>query len=265
MRRFRPVNPELALFEGRHLVRGARRVLAVTAHPDDLEAVAGGTLRLMALAGSTIDVAMLTGGEEQSGQRSNLGQIRRLEERHAAGILGYAEVHALGFRDLSLSRASELESRLGELWERVQPEVVFSFDPSFPDPLLAHPDHLTAGRVTLNLARRDPRGAPRVYFYGTRDTNVMVDIGPVINDKIRAVLAHRSQLKLPPAVYGLLLRAYARLYGSPIQALYGEGFRALSLPRPGVRAGASRWTPRRRFRPVPQRPRPVGPGIAPGP
>lgn len=240
-RALRPANPELALLLGRGLVRGARRVLAVTAHSDDLEATAAGTLRLMALAGSEIHVAVLSDGRQQANRRSNLGEIRRLEEQHAATILGYTRVHPLGFRDLSLSRATEVEPRLRDLWREIRPEVVFSFDPSFPEPYLVHPDHLTAGRVVLNIARTDLGRDVEIYFYATRDTNVVVDIGPVIHDKIESVVAHRSQLKGPRFIYTMLIRAYGRLRGLSTEMAYAEGFRALSLPDLKDPAMEGRW------------------------
>ncbi|MFZ5435361.1 MAG: PIG-L deacetylase family protein [Bacillota bacterium] len=108
--------------------------MAVTAHPDDLEAVAGGPLRLTALAGSEIEVVVLSDGRQQQiTRRSNLGEIRGLEESHAANILGYHKVHQLGFRDLSLSRIGEIEPRLREIWDALRPEVVFAFPLVFPN------------------------------------------------------------------------------------------------------------------------------------
>lgn len=240
-RGFRPANAELALFEGLELVRGPKRVLAVTAHPDDLEALAGGTLRLMALSGSEIHVAVLSDGRQQSNWRSNLGQIRKLEEEHAANILGYSRVHYLGFRDLSLSRIPELGPALESLWDNVKPEVLFTFDPSFPEPYIVHPDHLTAGRIVLDIVRTRPDVA--VYFYGTSDTSVIVDISPVIHDKSQAVLAHRSQLQAPPAVYSLLMRVYAWLRGRPVQLKSAEGFRVLSLENLTARSSRGQWIP----------------------
>ena len=238
---YRPASAEIALLEGLELVRGAKRVLAVTAHPDDLEALAGGTLRLMALAGSQVHVAVLSDGRQQDNSRSNLGQIRSLEEMHAANIIGYAQVHELGFRDLSLSRISDIEQRLAELWEDVRPEVVLAFDPGFPEPYITHPDHLVTGRTVINLARSGKEAA--IYLYGTRDTSVVVDITPVLEDKVQSVLAHRSQLKTFPAFYGVLVRVYARMRGIPADVRYAEGFRMLDLKGLTRISSYGQWTP----------------------
>lgn len=241
MRSFRPPNSELAVLQGLELVRGRKRVLAVTAHPDDLEIVAGGTLRLMGLAGSTIDVAVLTGGGHQDNSRDDLGQVRQFEQDHAATILGYTRVHHLGLRDLSLSRLPDLEAALGQVWSRVEPEVVLAFDPSFPEPYMVHPDHLAGGRAVLNLARGDLGRGVAVYFYGTRETRVVVDIHPVLSDKVQAVLSHRSQLKAPAVFYRAATRLYARLRGLPAQLPYAEGFRALELPGLSSRVSRAQW------------------------
>jgi LmbE family N-acetylglucosaminyl deacetylase len=238
---YRPANAEIALLEGLELVRPARRVLAVTAHPDDLEALAGGTLRLMALAGSQVHVAVLSDGRQQTNARSNLGQIRRLEERHAATIIGYAQVHEFGFRDLSLSRLPDIAPRLSELWEDIEPDVVFAFDPSYPEPYITHPDHLVTGRSIINLARSGKNAS--VYFYGTRDTNVVVDITPVLEDKVQSVLAHRSQLKTFPVFYSILVRVYARMRGIPVDVRYAEGFRMLDVKGLTRVSSYGQWTP----------------------
>ncbi len=243
MRQYTPANAELALLQGYHLVRGAKRVLAVTAHPDDLEATTGGALRLMALAGSRIDVVVLSDGRQQDNGRSNLAEIRQVEQQHAGNILGYCNVYHLGFRDLSLSRMDELQPELLDLWRSVRPEVVFTFDPSFPEPYLAHPDHLTAGRVVLNILRGGHDPEPAVYFYGTADTSVIVDISSVIWDKVDAVVAHRSQLQTWPALYSLLIRLYGRLRGRPVQRSYAEGFRVLTMPRLSSQVQRGQWKP----------------------
>jgi LmbE family N-acetylglucosaminyl deacetylase len=241
MRGFRPPNSELAVLHGLELVRGRKRVLVVTAHPDDLEIVAGGTLRLMGLAGSSIDVAVLTDGGQQDNAREDLGQVRQFEQDHAAAILGYTRVHHLGLRDLSLSRLPEVEAALRRVWSRLKPEVVLAFDPSFPEPYMIHPDHLAGGRAVLNIARSDLGRGVGVYFYGTRETRVIVDIHPVLSDKVQAVLSHRSQLKAPPALYRAATRLYGRLRGMPAQLPYAEGFRALELPRLSARVSRARW------------------------
>ena len=64
--RLTPINPGLAARYGLHLTRAPQRVLAVTAHQDDLELFVGGTLRLLALAGSQITVVVATGGCQTS-------------------------------------------------------------------------------------------------------------------------------------------------------------------------------------------------------
>ncbi|MDP2872264.1 MAG: PIG-L deacetylase family protein [Bacillota bacterium] len=241
VRSFRPPNSELAALHGLDLVRGPKRVLAITAHPDDLEIVAGGTLRLMSLAGSTIDVAVLTDGGRQDNARHDLGHVRQFEQDHAAAILGYARVHHLGLKDLSLSRIPELEDKIAAVWSRVKPQVALAFDPSFPEPYMVHPDHLAGGRAALNLARGDLGRDVLVFFYGTRETRVVVDITPVMHDKVQAVLCHRSQLRAPAVLYGLAVRVYGRLRGRPAQMPYAEGFRALELPQLTQRAMRARW------------------------
>jgi hypothetical protein len=56
-------------------------------------------------------------------------------------------------------------------------------------------------------------------------------------------MAHHSQLKVPLVFYSLLIRAYGRLRGRPLQMSYAEGFRALSFPELDIRSVEGQWTP----------------------
>lgn len=244
-RRLTPVDPAQAIRYGRDLTRRARRVLAVTAHPDDLALFVGGTLRLLALAGSRITVVVATGGNRQYVGRRSLSQVREQEERDAGAILGYDDLRFLGYSDLRLAHSPRFESELASLWERERPEVVFAFDPTAPYRSAAHPDHLAVGRAVLNIARSQGSRAPAVAFYGSRDPNVLVDISQVIEDKMEAIRCHRSELRGAKRFYGLAARLQAHLAGRSANVRYAEPLRYLSLPRLTDEASLEDWTPRR--------------------
>lgn len=98
-----PREPALALALGEGLVSTPRRVLALTAHPDDLEFFAGGTLKRMALAGSEIHAAVLSDGEKR-GNWTDLGGERRREQQMAALLQGYAPFASSGCRTSGCQR-----------------------------------------------------------------------------------------------------------------------------------------------------------------
>jgi LmbE family N-acetylglucosaminyl deacetylase len=188
-----PEHPPLALAQGELLVRSPRRVLALTAHPDDLEFFCGGTLRRMALAGSRITAVVLSDGEKRSNWK-DLAQKRQQEQREAARLQGYESVTFLGLPDFGLPEDPRLELVVTRAWDQVAPEVIFAFDPKELVPQMANRDHKALGRTVMDLARARLSTGTAVYFYGTHLPDVLVDITPVLDDKVRAVKAHESQM-----------------------------------------------------------------------
>ncbi len=241
-RRLTPKNPELALRFGFDLVRGPQRVLAVTAHQDDLELFIGGTLRLLALAGSDIDVVVATGGNQQYSAVRTLDQIREQEERDAGTIIGYRTVRFLHFRDLELSRNPYFEDALRDVWRQTEPDVVFAFDPSAPYRSAIHPDHLAVGRAVLNVSRSLQGRTPAIVFYGSADPNVLVDVSQVMTDKCEAVRAHRSQLYGWKRFYVTAVRVQAKIAGRAVSVPFAEPLRRLELPLLGPEAQRENWS-----------------------
>lgn len=193
-RMVRATNPPLALQAGEEMLSRPWRILALTAHPDDLEFFAGGTLHRLVQGGSRVTAAVLTDGEKR-GNRANLGQVRREEQLTAARLQGYDQVRFIGLTDFGLPEEPRLERAVADLWAEVHPELVLAFDPKEIVPGMANRDHKALGRTVVDLSRRY-LGRTRVYLYGTHSPNVLVDISPVIQAKEEVVLAHRSQMLL---------------------------------------------------------------------
>lgn len=188
-----PSNPPLALALGEALVSTPRRVLALTAHPDDLEFFAGGTLRRLAQQGSQIAAVVLTDGEKRGNWVDLAGQ-RQAEQLRAAALQGYDSVRFLSLPDFGLPEDPRLERAVTRAWDWVAPEVVLAFDPKELLPQIASRDHKALGRAVLDLARARFETGVQVYFYGTHHPDTLVDITPVIEEKVAAVKAHRSQM-----------------------------------------------------------------------
>jgi len=218
-----PDHLALAVAQGELLVRAPRRVLAFTAHPDDLEFFCGGTLRRMALAGSRITAVVLSDGEKRGNWRDLAGQ-RRAEQWHAARLQGYESVTFLGLPDFGLPEDPRLEPVLARAWDHAGPEVVFAFDPKELIPNMANRDHKALGRAVMDLARSRVDSRAQVYFYGTRSPDVLVDISAVIEDKLRAVKAHRSQMVyLDEAGTDGAIKLMGRIMAGGAEVSYAEG------------------------------------------
>ena len=83
-----------------------QRVMVVTAHPDDSEFGAGGTVAKLVKEGKQVTYCILTNGNKGSGDRAmtpeRLAAIREEEQRNAARVLGVEAVDFLGFPDCEL-------------------------------------------------------------------------------------------------------------------------------------------------------------------
>jgi LmbE family N-acetylglucosaminyl deacetylase len=217
-----PDNPHLALALGESLVQRPRRVLALTAHPDDLEFFAGGTLRRMALAGSKITAVVVSDGEKR-GNWTNLGGKRQLEQREAARLQGYEAVQFLGLPDFGLPEDPRLEQLVARAWDQLSPEVLFAFDPKELIPQMANRDHKALGRTVSDLARARVHRGTEVYFYGTHHPDVLVDITAVMADKLAAVKAHESQMVyLNEEETNGTFRLMGRIAAGQSKAVYAE-------------------------------------------
>lgn len=217
-----PQYPDVALHAGLELVSVPRRVLALSPHPMDLEWFCGGTCYLLKRAGGCVTVGLMTAGE-RGGNRANMAEIRERERAQSGAILGYQRAVQLSLPDGGLA-TGDLVPKLEALWQEVNPEVVFAFDPSGALPWRPHPDHVAAGAAVLELVRARMDGKVRVYLYGGRQPNVTVDITEVLQEKEAAVRAHRSQLLGPDKLTRQAIRGFARLGRGRTPSFYAETF-----------------------------------------
>ncbi len=106
------------------------RVLALHAHPDDLEFQCAGTLALLREAGCHVTVATMTPGDCGSAEHGSeeIAAIRRAEAKAAADLIG-ADCLCLEFRDLAIFNDDESRRRVTEVLRRVRPDVVLTAPP----------------------------------------------------------------------------------------------------------------------------------------
>jgi bacillithiol biosynthesis deacetylase BshB1 len=224
-------------------------VLAVGAHPDDVELGCGGTLALLAAAGRRVGIVHLTSGE--AGTRGTPEQ-RREEAKAAAKALGATEPVFLDCGDGGLRHGPAEEDDLIEVLRDMRPELVLG-----PPASDRHPDHRRAHALVRDaffyagLSRRAVgRGAgpyrPAALFaymgHDLAEPSFIVDVTTVWARKVAALDAYESQLhrsgtmptgepptKVASREFRLAMEGRARELGMLVGAPYGEGFVA---PRP---------------------------------
>jgi LmbE family N-acetylglucosaminyl deacetylase len=145
----------------------SRAILFSFAHPDDESFSGAGTSMLCAAAGvRTVLVTATLGERGKAGDPpvctpEELPAVRERELREAARIIGFDELHLLGYRDRELSEAApdEIRRKLVAIVRRVRPAVVLTFD---PNGFNVHPDHVAISRFTSDAlsAAADPRWHP---------------------------------------------------------------------------------------------------------
>jgi bacillithiol biosynthesis deacetylase BshB1 len=222
-------------------------VLAIGAHPDDIELSCGGTLALLAQAGRRVGVLHLTRGE--SSTRGTVEE-RAIEAKNAAVALGVTTVEFLNCGDGALRVGREEEDALIEVLRRLHPELVLG-----PPGSDRHPDHGRSARLVSDacfyagLAKRgsgEPHRPAAHFFYMQHDAfepSFIVDVTSTWDAKLSALAAYRSQLhqpgrsqtehdalrnepmtKVASADYRAAVEGRARHYGLLIGATFGEPF-----------------------------------------
>ncbi|HZP57831.1 MAG TPA: PIG-L deacetylase family protein [Dehalococcoidia bacterium] len=188
------------------------RALIITAHPDDAEFIAGGTIAKMCDLGWDVRICVATSGDKGTRdvnmRPQELAAIREAEQRAAAAVLGIKECIFWGYPDGFLMETPELRGQVVELIRRLKPDVVVTWDGYRPG--FNHHDHRTIGRVVrdaLYPAAHDPHYFPEHRYKGvaahrtaelllaaTNEPDLHVDIGPWLERKVDAVLCHASQI-----------------------------------------------------------------------
>jgi LmbE family N-acetylglucosaminyl deacetylase len=124
----------------------ATSVIAVAAHPDDIERWCAGTLAQAIDRGATVRLLLVTSGEAGSNDlratRERVGAEREREAENAAQRLGIAEVAFLREPDGAVENTAQLRKALVRWIRCWRPAVLYTFDPEYPDPpYLSHRDH----------------------------------------------------------------------------------------------------------------------------
>ncbi|HZD02525.1 MAG TPA: PIG-L deacetylase family protein [Actinomycetes bacterium] len=185
------------------------RVLALAAHTKDADVNAGGLLGRWAASGSRVVLAVVTdssrGTTRVAQDRIELSLRRAGEQRAAGDILGYAEIHFLGFPDGELDTTERSRRAVANLIRTVRPDVVVTHDPWKAYELI--PDHRTTGFLACDavVAARDslffpeleaaglPPWRPRsLIFFAPEEPNAWADVAAVLDRKLDAVLCHRT-------------------------------------------------------------------------
>ncbi|HEY3315831.1 MAG TPA: bacillithiol biosynthesis deacetylase BshB1 [Bacillota bacterium] len=223
------------------------RILAVGAHPDDVEIGMGGTVAAHAAAGHRVTILDLTRGERST---NGTAAERAAEAIEAAGVLGAGRDN-LGLADLGFSVDEETVGALVQVIRTVRPAVVCG--PYWED---RHPDHVRCSRLVTEacFAAGVGKFAPGLesfrpslvayYFINTEAVpSFVIDVSAYYERKLAALAAHHTQFArtseettgtpLNDPDFLAFVQSRDRLFGSKTGVGFAEGFVRRGLNRVG--------------------------------
>ncbi|MGO8882985.1 MAG: response regulator [Streptosporangiaceae bacterium] len=237
----KPLQPERLIATAHELIsrgRAARLagrevVLAIGAHPDDIEIGVGGTLLAHHGMGHEISVLTMCRGARGGSERTRVG-----ESQQAAEILG-AELYLEDLEDTRISEGDPTISLISRVIESVQPTLVYTH--SIND---VHQDHRNTHRAAMVAARQ----VGRVYCYQSPSATVdfaptrFVTIDEVMRRKLAAIDAFASQVAVREYLEPDLIEATARYWSRFGEGRYAEPFEVIR-DRADVTSGSGAQRP----------------------
>ena len=198
-------------------------LLIIAAHPDDPEFGCGATVAKYIKEGATAYYVICTNGHR--GSRANkfdaveLVETRHSEQENAANIIGVTETFFLDHDDGNLTANLEVKEQIVRIIRKLKPDIILTHDPSWfyqvsdGSARINHNDHRQTGIATLDAVyplSRDlasfpehakagltPHHIPEVLLFSVQTPDYFVDVSSSWETKVKAVLAHKSQVDDP--------------------------------------------------------------------
>ncbi len=231
------------------------RVLAVGAHPDDIEFGCGGSLARWAAGGAEVTMLVMTDGSKGTWDRDlapgELVGARAGEQQVAAAELGAARAVMLGHVDGELDHSRALVADLCLRIRRHRPDVLLTHDPWRRYEL--HPDHRATGWAVLDavVAARDhlffpdqlddglaPHRPGAVLLWKADEPDHWEDVWATLDRKVAALLCHSSQTQTTMGdaladdaardAFRDRIADWARRAGQPVGLAAAEAFKRLA-------------------------------------
>ncbi len=199
--------------------RQIHRLLVVTAHPDDVDFGAAGTIAGLTDSGVEVGYCIVTngdaGGFDPAVPRSEIAGIRQREQTAAGKVLGVEHIVFLGYPDGAVQPTLELRKDISREIRRFKPDVVMTQNPNWDFERIygSHPDHRYTGEAAMCAVYPDarnpftftelidegfePHTAWQAWITGGPNPNKFVDTTQHFDRKIEALLCHQSQLPNP--------------------------------------------------------------------
>lgn len=200
------------------------KVLALGAHPDDIEFGCGATLIKLFALGAHISLWIATYGEVGASNK-----IRKAEAESSASFMGTNGIFWGGYPDTLIPHSKEIITKIEQVLKEVEPDIIFVH--YYED---THQDHVNLSLSTITATRY----SKNVLFYEVPTTStafspdIFVDIKDVLDKKLNLLKTHASQIdKVKIGILDILevARSTANFRGIQARVEYAEGFQAYRL------------------------------------
>jgi LmbE family N-acetylglucosaminyl deacetylase len=230
--------------------------LVVTAHPDDVDFGASGTVATWTDAGIKVSYCVCTRGEASGpleASRAETARVREAEQRSAAAVLGVHDVMFLNHPDGAVTPSLGLRRDISRVIRTVRPDRVLTWSPevNWDRVVTSHPDHRAVGEATLAAVypdARNPHAFPELLGeeglepWSVRELwladsppallNHVVDVTATFDRRIAALRSHASQVGGFTDLAGTMRRLFGQIAldnGLPDGRL-AESFQVVAMP-----------------------------------
>jgi len=196
------------------------RILAIGAHPDDIELGAGGALAKFAKQGDKIHILVMS-----SGERGGSATQRIKEAKEAAKILGASSINVHKLPDAKITDSVETVMKIENVVNQIHPQRVYTH--SSKD---THQDHRYTALASISAARYVPEilAYELPLAFPSFNPQVYIDITDTLKTKVKALMTYKSQAEKEymktEAVEGL-----ARYRGHQAGVKYAEAFEVIRI------------------------------------
>lgn len=228
-------------------------VLAVGAHPDDIDFGASGTIAKWVEEGADCYYLICTDGSRGSQDpkmtHKKLAEIRRKEQIAAGKILGLKKIFFLSHTDTQLVSDFSLKKDITKIIKIIKPNILLTMDPTFyyseKFGFINHTDHRAASLAAMDACfplSRDrltfpdheqeglsPHNIEELWLIGFEKKKLLVDITGTFNKKIKALSMHRSQFDNFKAIEKRMTDR-AKYFGKMKGVKFAENFTRIKMP-----------------------------------
>ena len=228
-------------------------VLAVGAHPDDIDFGASGTIAKWVEEGAECYYLICTDGSRGSSDpkmtHRKLAGIRKKEQLAAGKVLGLKKVFFLNYTDTQLISDFSLKKDIAKIIKIVKPNILLTMDPTFyyseKFGFVNHTDHRAASSAAMDACfplSRDrltfpdheekglfPHKIEELWLVSFEKKKLLVDISRTFNKKIKTLACHRSQFDNFKEIEKRMTDR-AKYFGKMKNVKFAENFTRIKMP-----------------------------------